>query len=68
MAREDCQKCPLGFFCPKGTDIPKICPKGYYCPESSGAPFPCPIGTYSSREKLHYREDCTPCSPGWYIS
>ena len=62
----DCKKCPVGFYCPEGTDNPIVCPRGYYCQPESSAPTPCPIGTYGNRSELHYRENCTSCDPGRY--
>ncbi|KAH3741464.1 hypothetical protein DPMN_048189, partial [Dreissena polymorpha] len=43
-----------------------ICPVGYFCPEGSDYPEPCPIGTFSRSTGVTQVEDCLPCLPGHY--
>lgn len=59
-----CLPCPVGFYCPEGTDEPKVCEMGYYCPPDSAVPAPCPIGTFGPSPQLNYRENCTKCTRG----
>ncbi|XP_023817540.1 zonadhesin-like isoform X2 [Oryzias latipes] len=44
--------CPLGYFCPVGTSVPK----------------PCPKGTFSDQRGLVDDTECQSCSPGFYCS
>eukprot|EP00057_Strongylocentrotus_purpuratus_P010951 XP_011665425.1 PREDICTED: proprotein convertase subtilisin/kexin type 5 [Strongylocentrotus purpuratus] len=54
--QDDCSNCPIGFYCPAGTSLPRACPKGYYCPESTwaGDANPFPDGTFTEVEGPEY--------------
>ena len=64
----DCYACPVGYYCPEGTVNPIICPLGYYCPPDSGDPQPCPVGHFNNRSGIHFVENCTACTPGWWVN
>ena len=53
-----------------GVKIPKICPIGFYCPngtETAGQ-YPCNDGTYSNSTGLEMFEQCLPCTEGHYCT
>ncbi|XP_038155551.1 uncharacterized protein LOC119792815 [Cyprinodon tularosa] len=43
-----------------------LCPVGHYCPQATIHPQPCPPGTFSNITNAVSKEDCQPCSPGYY--
>ncbi|CAH1789583.1 unnamed protein product [Owenia fusiformis] len=45
-----------------------ICPIGNYCPEGSDRPTPCPEGTMSNGLGNTNFSDCDPCKPGRYCT
>jgi hypothetical protein len=47
---EDCETCPLGFYCKIGTVQPVICYDGTYCPEGTPTYLTVPGGYYSNVE------------------
>ncbi|XP_028320851.1 uncharacterized protein LOC114474630 [Gouania willdenowi] len=68
--------CREGYYCSRGNISPQphsqaageggACPKGHYCPQATIRPLPCPRGTFSNLSKLMAKEDCRPCTPGYY--
>ncbi|KAJ8368244.1 hypothetical protein SKAU_G00082720 [Synaphobranchus kaupii] len=63
------QRCPMGFYCPKGSTAPlkcasrcMDCPSGHYCTEADGVQF-CPEGHFCPGGT---GEDILPCPPGSY--
>ncbi|MED6232417.1 hypothetical protein ATANTOWER_029578, partial [Ataeniobius toweri] len=44
------------------------CPPGYYCPRGTFVPKPCPKGTYSEQRGLADSSQCQSCGPGFYCS
>ena len=43
-----------------------LCPVGKYCPAGTETPVDCPAGTFNNRTGLEKDSDCTPCTPGKY--
>ena len=43
-----------------------ICPLGHYCPTGSEEPVACPVGTYNAYEGQSSLSDCTPCAMNEY--
>jgi hypothetical protein len=41
-----------------------ICPVGHYCPEGTDEPIKCPVSTFSNNTQLRIVGDCTPCTAG----
>lgn len=44
------------------------CPIGYYCPIGTDYPLPCPQGTFSRSTGVTTVDDCLPCLPGHYCN
>lgn len=53
-----------------GVVTPKVCPIGFYCPvgTQTASQFPCNDGTYSNSTSLEAFEQCLPCTAGHYCS
>ncbi|XP_030833486.1 cell death abnormality protein 1 isoform X2 [Strongylocentrotus purpuratus] len=68
--QDDCSNCPIGFYCPAGTSLPRACPKGYYCPESTwaGDANPFPDGTFTEVEGPESQTECKTCPAGYYTA
>ena len=45
-----------------------VCPVGYFCPNGTDYPFPCPRGTFSNVEEVTDVDGCEPCPPGRYCN
>ena len=45
-----------------------VCPVGYYCPNGTDYPFPCPRGTFSNVEEVTSEDGCELCPPGRYCN
>ncbi|XP_038634726.1 uncharacterized protein LOC119954022 [Scyliorhinus canicula] len=45
-----------------------VCPIGHYCPKGSEHPVPCPLGSYSHTTGLASQAQCQRCPPGHYCS
>jgi len=58
-----CQQCPAGSYCTTPATI-ATCPVGFYCPAGTQNPIGCAIGTYSSGSGASAVSTCTPCTPG----
>ncbi|CAI9149414.1 unnamed protein product, partial [Rangifer tarandus platyrhynchus] len=56
---------PDAYFCPNDSDV-VACPLGYYCPAGSNSPTPCPIGMYSVTEKAADTDACLACPRAGY--
>lgn len=58
-----CDRCPAGYFCPRGTKSPEAnpCPEGSYCPAGVGEAQPCAPGSYGNRSRATAASDCFPC-------
>ena len=54
-AEGECQPCPEGFFCKRGTSayLNSPCPRGYYCPTGtkSATQYPCPAGKFTALQR-----------------
>lgn len=53
-----------------GVVTPKICPIGFYCPNGTqtARQYPCNDGTYSNQTGLEAFEQCLPCPEGYYCT
>ena len=70
--------CPIGNYCPVGSDNYIICPAGSYCPPPSSTggsgsmvggtatPIQCNPGTFGPLQGATSQLDCSPCSIGYY--
>ena len=45
-----------------------ICPVGHFCPQGSEFPDPCLTGTYTNTEGLEASDNCTACDPGKFCN
>ena len=57
----DCQVCPQGYFCEKGTVNPYECPYGTYMPYGYNKTSRLSIGTAAG-----YQMDCLQCDGGYF--
>ena len=69
---EDADRCPLGFYCPEGTQEPRACPAGTLSNSlglvNASQCTPCPAGVYClTAGERNYTGSCAPgyyCPPG----
>jgi len=47
-AKDECDVCPAGSYCPIGAYNLTDCPVGSFCPSKSPAPIPCDQGTFNN--------------------
>ncbi|KAF3692794.1 Sushi, von Willebrand factor type A, EGF and pentraxin domain-containing protein 1 [Channa argus] len=70
--RSQCQQCPAGYACLRGTGgiqrPPLSCFAGHYCPPGTMFPtqYSCPVGTWSGHSGLQAESECQLCPQGWY--
>ncbi|XP_074159845.1 uncharacterized protein LOC141563111 [Sminthopsis crassicaudata] len=50
--------------CPMGQPCTRKCPAGFYCPEGSEVPILCPAHTIGAAPGAKQKQDCRPCPPG----
>jgi len=76
----DCETCPPGNYCPRGSTAPIICPAGYFCPAGTQdycaaggvggcdatPPQACLPGTFSPVRGLSDSSQCETCPAGSY--
>eukprot|EP01135_Chromosphaera_perkinsii_P005913 Nk52_evm8s371 gene=Nk52_evmTU8s371 len=53
---------------PRQDSSANICPVGHYCPLGTDVPIKCPIGTFNDKEGLTVDSQCQQCTPGSYCS
>ncbi len=53
LEEDQCESCPLGFYCPMGSFKPIKCDDGFYCPIASAAPLTCKGGYYCNNGTNH---------------
>ncbi|XP_029700281.1 zonadhesin [Takifugu rubripes] len=63
-----CLPCPMGYFCPPGTERYNAypCPLGHVCPLGSSQPVPCPPGFFGNLTHAGTNGDCHPCPAGTF--
>ena len=61
-----CYQCPMGYYCPEGSQEPQLCPNKKFCPQGSSEGTDCPVGTYTppSTIGLEGVHQCDPCPVG----
>ncbi|XP_021231890.1 zonadhesin-like isoform X5 [Numida meleagris] len=70
--KSQCETCPAGYFCARGTGgkqkPPAPCPVGHYCPPGTkhAVQHKCAPGTWSNRTRLKSEEECLLCPAGWF--
>ncbi|XP_040546472.1 zonadhesin-like isoform X6 [Gallus gallus] len=70
--KSQCETCPAGYFCVRGTGgkqkPPAPCPVGHYCPPGTkhAVQHKCAPGTWSNRTRLKSAEECLLCPAGWF--
>uniref|UniRef100_A0A3Q3IVN5 Uncharacterized protein n=1 Tax=Monopterus albus TaxID=43700 RepID=A0A3Q3IVN5_MONAL len=52
--------------CPVSQPYGDVCPMGHYCPQGSQLPKPCPVGSYLPEPGASSPFHCRPCPPGKY--
>ena len=66
--KDECTTCVAGYWCGAGADGPEICPEGHYCPPGSEEPTACPVGRFNPSVGQSHRDDCLPCTEGYYCT
>ena len=56
----DCERCPLGSYCPMNSSRPTFCKAGETCSNPARDPVPCALGYYASEGDL----TCKACPAG----
>ena len=68
ISKNECRKCPAGFWCRPGIAEPEPCPVGFYCPEDEFEPVACAAKTYRNETGGSVPEDCKTCTIGYYCN